>query len=63
VLLAAALAWTWRRTRLALVWAASVPVALVVHGDHTPTDVAAGALVAVGLLGLLATFRSASDRL
>jgi membrane-associated phospholipid phosphatase len=48
---AAALAYTWRRGRLALLWAATVVVILVPLGWHTPTDVAAGVFAFVALLG------------
>jgi membrane-associated phospholipid phosphatase len=41
------LAALWRRGRLAYAWALSVPFALVVLGDHTPTDVVAGVLAFV----------------
>jgi membrane-associated phospholipid phosphatase len=47
---AASLAAAWRGGRYAWLWAALVPVALVVSGDHTPTDVVAGLLAAGGLL-------------
>lgn len=46
---AIALAWSFRRGRLAYLWAASVPVALVLTGNHVPTDVIAG-LFAVAAL-------------
>ena len=46
---AGTLAAAWRTGRLAYVWAATVPFALVVIGAHTPTDVAAGFLVVVTL--------------
>jgi membrane-associated phospholipid phosphatase len=50
-IVAAAVAWTWRRAGLAAVaWAASVPIALVALGDHTPTDVIAGVLLALCLI-------------
>jgi membrane-associated phospholipid phosphatase len=48
--LAGALAWTWRRGRLAFVWAVTVPVVLVLLGAHAPLDVVAGAFVAAALL-------------
>lgn len=51
LVVAAALAWTWRRGRLAFAWAAGVPFALVALGAHTPTDVVGGVLVAVFLAG------------
>ncbi|HVU78231.1 MAG TPA: phosphatase PAP2 family protein [Gaiellaceae bacterium] len=44
-----ALAALWRRGRLAYAWALTVPFALVVLGDHVPTDVVAGLLVFVAL--------------
>jgi len=50
-IVAAALAWTWRRLGVvAGVWALTVPVALVALGDHTPTDVIAGVLLAICLI-------------
>ena len=48
------LAALWRRGRLAYAWALTVPFALVVTGDHTPTDVVAGALAFAGLALALA---------
>lgn len=51
LLVAATLAYTWRGGRLAFLWAAGVLGALVVLGHHTPTDVAAGAFVALFLAG------------
>ena len=47
--LAGAVASAWRSGRLALVWAASVPFALVVSAAHTPSDVAAGVCVVLTL--------------
>jgi membrane-associated phospholipid phosphatase len=44
LVIAAALAATWRAGRAALAWAATIPFALVALGDHTPTDVVAGIL-------------------
>jgi hypothetical protein len=53
---AAVLAWTWRRAAVpALVWAAGVACALVAIGDHVPTDVIGGALLAAALVGAFAT--------
>jgi membrane-associated phospholipid phosphatase len=50
---AAVLAWTWRRAGApALLWASTVPLALVLLGDHTPTDVIGGLFVAVFLIAL-----------
>jgi membrane-associated phospholipid phosphatase len=48
---AAILAWAWRRAAApALVWAVGVAVALVAIGDHVPTDVVGGALLAAALV-------------
>jgi len=48
---AAVLAWTWRRGALpAYGWAVGVAVALVALGDHVPTDVIGGALLAAALV-------------
>ena len=60
LLLAAAVAWTWRRARVALAWAATVPFALVALGDHTVTDVVGGALAAAALAIVAASYASAS---
>ena len=50
-LVAAALTWTWRRAALpAYAWAVGVAVALVAIGDHVPTDVIGGALLAAALV-------------
>lgn len=50
-IVAAAVAWTWRRAGIAAAaWAATVPIALVALGDHTPTDVIAGVLLALCLI-------------
>lgn len=51
LVVAAAVASTWRFGRYALVWAAGVLPALVVLGAHVPTDVAAGLFVALALAG------------
>jgi membrane-associated phospholipid phosphatase len=51
LVVAGALAWAWRRGRLAFAWAAGVPFALVALGHHTPTDVVAGVFVAVAVAG------------
>jgi membrane-associated phospholipid phosphatase len=52
-ILAAAIAWTWRRAGpAAAAWALTVPVALVLLGDHTPTDVVGGLALAVCLIAL-----------
>jgi membrane-associated phospholipid phosphatase len=49
---AAALTAAWRRAAPALAWALSVPVALVLLGDHTPTDVVGGVLFALCVIAL-----------
>lgn len=46
---ATALAWTWRRGRLAFVWAATIPFALVALGAHAPLDVVTAVLVFAAL--------------
>jgi membrane-associated phospholipid phosphatase len=56
IVLAAAVASAWRWGWLALLWAASIPFALVVAGHHAPSDVAAGATVAFALLAWAPTF-------
>jgi membrane-associated phospholipid phosphatase len=48
-IVAGAVTAAWRSGRLAYVWAATVPIALVITGAHTPSDVVAGACVAVAL--------------
>jgi membrane-associated phospholipid phosphatase len=51
LVLAAAVGWTWRRAGPAvLAWALTVPLALVALGDHVPTDVIGGALLAACLI-------------
>ena len=51
--IAAVVAWTWRRMGpAAAAWALLVPVALVLVGDHTPTDVAGGLLLAGCLIAI-----------
>jgi len=56
---AGAFAAAWRSGRVAYVWAATVPVALVAIGAHTPTDVVAGFFVAVTLGGWAPRVRTA----
>jgi membrane-associated phospholipid phosphatase len=51
LIVAGAVAAAWRSGRAAYVWAATVPVALVATGAHTPTDVVTGALVGMALAG------------
>jgi membrane-associated phospholipid phosphatase len=51
LVLAGVVAAAWRRGRAAYVWAAVVPIALVLTGAHTPMDVIAGIFVAFALLG------------
>ena len=49
LILAGALAGAWRSGRLAFVWAATVPFALVVQGAHAPSDVVTGVFVVLTL--------------
>jgi membrane-associated phospholipid phosphatase len=50
---AAVVAWMWRRALAPmLVWAVGVACALVAIGDHVPTDVIGGALLAAALVPL-----------
>jgi membrane-associated phospholipid phosphatase len=49
LILAGAVATVWRSGRLAFVWAATVPFALVVDGAHVPSDVVTGAFVVMTL--------------
>jgi membrane-associated phospholipid phosphatase len=49
LVVAYALAALWRRGRFAYAWALTVPFALVVTGDHVPTDVVAGILAFAAL--------------
>ena len=59
--IAAVVGWTWRRMGpAAAAWALLVPVALVLLGDHTPTDVAGGLLLAGCLIAIWHT--RVSDR-
>ena len=51
LVVAAAVAATWRHGRYAVLWAAGGLPALVVLGAHVPTDVAAGLFVALALAG------------
>jgi membrane-associated phospholipid phosphatase len=51
LVVAAVVAATWRRGRLAYIWAALVPVALVLLGAHVPTDVVAGLSAAAAVVG------------
>ncbi|HEY6961518.1 MAG TPA: phosphatase PAP2 family protein [Gaiellaceae bacterium] len=53
LVVALALASISRRGRLAFVWAVTVPVSLVVTGDHVPTDVVAAALLFVAAAAAL----------
>jgi membrane-associated phospholipid phosphatase len=55
-ILAAAVAWTWRRAGAAVVaWTVTVAVALVALGDHTPTDVIGGLLLSTCLIATAQT--------
>jgi hypothetical protein len=49
LVVAAAVAYTWRYGWLAVAWAATFPIVLIVIGWHTPTDIAAGAFAALAL--------------
>jgi membrane-associated phospholipid phosphatase len=56
LVVALALALLWRRGRIAFAWALTVPVALVLLGDHVPTDIVAALLAFVGIsAGMYAT--------
>jgi membrane-associated phospholipid phosphatase len=47
----------WRRAgRPALAWAVGVACALVAIGDHVPTDVLGGALLAAALVPVAANY-------
>jgi membrane-associated phospholipid phosphatase len=59
LILAGALATAWRPGRIALVWAATVPCALVVEGAHAPSDVVAGVFVATTLAAWAPNVRGA----
>jgi membrane-associated phospholipid phosphatase len=48
--LSAAVVYTWRRAWPVLLWIPATAIALVVLGDHTPTDVAGALLAAVALV-------------
>jgi len=52
LVLAAALAALGRAGRLAYLWALSVPVAVVVLGDHTPIDAAVGLAAGIALVAV-----------
>jgi membrane-associated phospholipid phosphatase len=52
LLVAGAIAWSWRTGRVAWAWALSVPVVLVLLGHHVPLDCVAGVFVAIALLNL-----------
>ena len=51
VVVAGALAAAWRRGRVAYLWAGAVAILLVPLGAHVPTDVVAGLLVAIVVVG------------
>jgi len=59
LILAAAVATAWRSGRLAFLWAATVPCALVVSGAHTPSDVVAGVFVVMTLAAWAPNVRGA----
>ncbi|HEV2591089.1 MAG TPA: phosphatase PAP2 family protein [Gaiellaceae bacterium] len=59
---AAVVAWVWRRAKWpALAWAVGVAMALVAIGDHVPTDVVGGALLAAALIYSAGTALPASS--
>ena len=51
LVVAGAVASAWRRGRLAWVWAATIPFALLAIGWHTPTDIAAALFAGLALYG------------
>ena len=54
---AAVVAWVWRRAGApAFAWAVGVACALVAIGDHVPTDVLGGALLAAALIPVAANY-------
>lgn len=59
LILAGALASAWHTGRLALVWAATVPFALILVGAHTPSDVVTGVFVALTLAAWAPNVRGA----
>ena len=59
LILAGAVACAWRSGRLALVWAATVPVVLIVEGAHTPSDVVAGVFLVMTLAAWVPDLRRA----
>jgi hypothetical protein len=59
LILAGAVATAWRSGRLAIVWAATVPFALVASGEHVPSDVVTGAFVALTLAAWAPKVRAA----
>ncbi len=62
LVVAGAVAYTWRYGWLAFVWAASFPVVLVVIGWHTPTDIAAALFAALALYAWAPPERRASTQ-
>ena len=59
LVLAGAVTNAWRTGRIALVWAATVPFALVAAGDHVPSDVVAGVFVVLTLAAWAPNVRAA----
>jgi membrane-associated phospholipid phosphatase len=59
LVLAGAVAAAWRSGWLALVWATTIPFALVVSGAHVPSDVVTGAFVAMTLAAWAPSVRTA----
>jgi membrane-associated phospholipid phosphatase len=59
LIVAGVVATAWRSGRLAFVWAATVPFALVVEGAHAPSDVVTGTFVVMTLAAWAPDVRSA----
>ena len=59
LILAGAVATAWRSGRLALVWAVTIPFALVVAGAHAPSDVVTGVFVAMTVAAWAPNVRAA----
>jgi membrane-associated phospholipid phosphatase len=59
LIIAGAVATAWRSGRIAFLWAATVPLALVVEGAHAPSDVLTGAFVVLTLGAWAPNVRSA----
>ena len=59
LIIAGAVATAWRSGRIAFLWAATVPLALVVEGAHAPSDVLTGAFVVLTLAAWAPNVRGA----